>query len=248
MGLTNSSEFQTIGMPGMGYGGLGGFGGGGLLEGIILASLLRGRGGLMGDGSNGDLDADGIAAKVVQLQSTANISGEVQTLGNEIANSFAIQNLATQAQFNQTNTNIAQAASAASLASKDAQIDALRTANALQTNIEALSTKTDAQYAATLTAIANDGQATRALITQAEIAGLRDQLFAERRRADAREVEISINNSNQQTQNQLQSQTGVLGTILSGLGDQIAKNTNSVVAVGSTLLGTAQSANPVNIK
>lgn len=247
MGLTSLPEFNSIGGSGFGSG----FGSGGLLEGIILASLIgrNGNNGLFGgSGSNGDLDADAIAAKVVQLQNTANISGEIQGLGNEIASSFSIQNLASQSQFNQTNAAIAASAAASALASKDAEINTLRVANALQTNIEALSTKTDAQYAATLTAISADGQATRAMITQGTIDSLRDELNAERRRADATSIAINIANSQAQTQAQLQSQTGVLGTFLTGLGDQIAKNTNSVVAVGSTLLGTSQSANPVNIK
>lgn len=83
---------------GAGQGGLGGFGGGGLLEGLLLAGLLGGRrGGLFGGGEGGDganVLAGDIAAQVVNLQNSGDIKEEVQgTKAAIIADLQAVQGI-----------------------------------------------------------------------------------------------------------------------------------------------------------
>jgi len=94
-----------------------------------------------------------------------------------------------------------------------------------------------------------------ARINQAEVDNLRDQLFLERRRSDAKEVEISINNTANATamQMQLQSQRQMqdmndLHRRFDFFGNQIAKNSQDIINVGGALIGASQTANPTNIK
>lgn len=100
-------------------------------------------------------------------------------------------------------------------------------------------------------AINADGDATRALINSIEMQTLRDQLELERRGRQFREVEINVTQTNQQTQNQLQSQlqaqSQAIGNALNMLGDQINRQTNSMINLG-TMTGNAQTATNANTR
>lgn len=254
------TQYENVG-PGFGgwgggFGGFGGFGGAGLVEGLLFASLLGNRrGGLFGgDGGSPDLDASGIAAKVVELQNSANIRKEVSDLGNEVQNAFSIQNLANLAQFNQTNDNISKAAAAAALAGKEAELQALITANRLQTNIETLSTKTDAQFTATLTAIKDQGCETRELIMQQKIDSLQERLERERDHRRATENELTIVNTNTNINQQFQAQAQLQTQRdfdhqrrFDAIFDQVAKQNQGIINLG-TMVGNSQAASNTNVK
>jgi hypothetical protein len=251
------ATFQSDSIGGGGFGGnLFGGGNGGIIEGLLLGTLLGNRngGGFLGgnNGGSGDLDAAGIAAKVVELQNSSNLREQVANLGNDVSNSFNLQNLGIQAQFNQVDQAIAASTLTTALALKDAEINALKTANLLQTNIETLSTKNDAQFSATLQAINADGDATRALINANTMADLRDQLALERRRSDAREVEINITNSNAQSQNQLQAQlqnqNAFFASVISPLVEQVNSTRQGVINLGTMTGSATQASNSTNIR
>lgn len=258
------AQFSSDSIGGMGGLGLGGNNEGGLLMGLLFGSILGNRngGGLFGgnnNGGSGDLDAAGIAAKVVELQNSSNLREQVAGLGTEISNSFNLQNLGIQAQFNQVDQAIAASTLANALAAKEAEINALKTANVLQTNIESLSTKSDAQFSATLQAIANDGAATRALINANEMANLRDQLDSERRSRVARETEISITNNNINTNAQFQAQAQIqtqrdfdntrrFDFLFNQIQTAVATNSNINIGNAGATTNGVQNANPVNLK
>ena len=234
--------------------GLGGFGSGGILEGLILGALLRnGNGGLFGgNGSNGDMDADAIAAKVVELQNTSDLRSQIVGVQSDLQAALQAQDLNILTQFTATNAQIAQVDKNATIAALESKLAAVQSQNAIQGSIDALSVKTDAQNTQVLMAIANDGDKTRALITANEIANLREALELERRGRENRETEISIINTNTNTQNQFQAQMQTMQNSLSStlgvLADQISKQNQGIVAIGSTLTGNAQTATSANTR
>jgi hypothetical protein len=230
--------------------GLGGFGGGGILEGLILGALLRnGNGGLFGgNGSNGDMDADAIAAKVVELQNTSDLRSQIVGVQSDLQAALQAQDLNILTQLTATNAQIAQVDKNATIAALESKLASVQSQNAIQGSIDALSVKSDAQNTQVLMAINADGDKTRALITANEIANLREALELERRGRESREIEINIANSNAQSQAQLQQQTATFAGIISPLVDQLAKQNQGIVAIGSTLTGNAQTASNANTK
>ncbi len=107
------------------------------------------------------------------------------------------------------------------------------------------------QHCQTLQAINADGDATRALINVNTVNDLRDELLRERRRSDNRDIEISITNSNAQTQAQIQAQAQAqgsqLGLFFHNLNDQIAKQNQGIINLG-TMVGNSQAASNTNVK
>lgn len=86
-------------------------------------------------------------------------------------------------------------------------------------------------------AIANEAEKTRALITSNEIGNLRDELAAERRTNDRQHSDLTItqtvNQAQSQSQSQFQTLGNQLGSALGILNDQIARQNNSIVNLGS---------------
>ncbi len=107
MGLANNYEPNVMG----GGAGLGGFGGGGLIEGLLLATLLGRRGGLGGDG--GCTESDAIAAKVVALQNSSNLRDDICEMGTSIQSALQTQTNVQTIQFNNVREAIGVAAIAA---------------------------------------------------------------------------------------------------------------------------------------
>ncbi len=259
--MVNGARFESAGgMGGSGFGFGDGFGGGGILSGILLASLL-GRRGFGGDDNCKDNDnlAGNVASKVVDLQNSANLRQEVAgvatsvaALGNDLKGALAQQTLGQANEFRNLDNQICAAEKAAITASFEARIAALQSTNEIKSDINMLSVKTDAQTCEILRAINADGDATRALINVNTVNDLRDELLRERRRSDSREIEINVTQTNQQLQNQMQAQFQAqrddADRRFSALFSQVAKSGQDIIAVGSLLNGTTQTASPVNVK
>lgn len=232
--------------------GLFGTGGGGLIGGLILGSLLRNNGNLFG----GDGAAGGAVLRSPPEQVQANMS-IMQTLG-AIDKSVAVGTAAMEA---------SQAAQSASIVNQlNAQTGSLATridgtkeavnANAVtlmqqlnQVNTNLMMTANETQKT-----VQEDGDKTRALLVQQYEATLNRQLtdanaavIALQTKLDnslaTRGVEVTTtNNINQmQQQQQQQGQYHHLANLIWGLGQQIRSN-NEAINVGSGTL----TANPVN--
>lgn len=126
-------------------GGMGGglFGGnGGILEGLLLGALFGNRrGGLFGgcEGGGGDLAADAIAAKVVELQETGDIKEMVGEIKGELKD-------AMNAEFRGVDSRLFNIAEETILARKDAEIAALKATNQIENRMTAFEVSTDKQF------------------------------------------------------------------------------------------------------
>ena len=253
---TNMAEVMTPGMiMGMGGGGgdglFGGGGGGGLIGGLILGSLLRqGNGGLFGG------DGNGAGAAAVTSQGLADMS-LMQAIG-QVDKAVAVSTAAMEAsqanqtigitnQFNNVTGSLANRIEGVKDAVNANAVVLMQQLNAVNTQI--LTTANDTQ-----TAVYNDGDKTRALITsqyelnlQRQLADANAAIIELRSRefsgSAARGVEVTTtNNINQmQQQQQQQAQYGQLASLIYALGQNITA-TNAAINVGS---GT-QTANPAN--
>ena len=239
-------------MSGGGDGGLGFGSGGGLIGGLILGSLLRqNNGGLFG--GNGD-GAGGAAA--VTAQGTANMS-LMQAVG-QVDKAVAVGTAAMEAsQATQTIGITSQLNNTtASLANRiDGVKDTINTNNvALMQQLNGVNTMVMATANETQKTVMNDGEKTRALITQqyelnlqrqladanAAIIELRgDNRLAERSRG----IEVNTTNNINQMQQQMQQQSQYdrLGGYIASLAQSI-RSTNEAINVGSGTL----TANPTN--
>jgi len=240
-----------------GDGGLGFGSGGGLIGGLILGTLLRGNnGGLFGGGNDASAGALGAVLRNPPEQNQANMD-LMQSIG-AVDKAVAVSTAAMEAsQANQTIGFTGQLNNVTS--SIAARVDSVKEAvngNAmvLAQQLAALSQTTMENRYELSKDISNDGEKTRALITNqyeinlqrqladanAAIIELRgDNRLAERTRG----IEVTTtNNINQmQQQTQQQQQYGQLANMIYGLGQQI-RSTNEAINVGS---GT-QTANPTN--
>lgn len=189
-----------------------------------------------------------LAEAQVQL-ALAGSTGEIRTHLGQVENGVLIGQAAI-------NKNISEAI-AASLASQN-NINL----NVLQSSTANLIATKDSQYALA-TAIKEDGEKTRALITTNQIAEL-NRLAAERqdeiielRNAQARDrdrhgIEINMINNQNQNQLQFQAQAQVLSTLTGVLAEvgQLARATNQNLIIGNTgaVATGQQTANPVNVR
>lgn len=234
-------------MGGGGDGGLGFGSGGGLIGGLILGSLLRnGNGGLFG-GENGGVAGAVLRNPPEQNQANMDLMAGIGAVDKSVAVSTATmeasqatQTLGITSQLN----SITQALAARVEGVKEAVM-----ATAAQTNQNIMENR----YVISQN-ISNDGEKTRALITQQYEQNLTRQLqeanaaLIELRSqqnigAATRGVEITTtNNINQmQQQAQQQAQFGQLANLIYGLGQSI-RSTNEAINVGSGTL----TANPSN--
>ena len=230
-----------------------GFGGGGLIGGLLLGSLLRNNGNLFGG-------PDGIAGGAVlrnppeQNQANMDLMAGIGAVDKAVAVSTAAAENSNAMQTNMISGQLSQVAQATV-----AQITGVKEAvNAgtmvLAQQLNGLTQTTMENRYELSKDIQNDGDKTRALITAQYEATLNRQLgeanaalvelrsqanLAERTRG----IEVTTtNNINQmQQQQQQQQQFGQLANLIYGLGQQI-RSTNEAINVGS---GT-QTANPTN--
>jgi hypothetical protein len=239
-------------MTGAGDGGLFG-GGGGLIGGLILGSLLRNNGNLFGADGNAAAGAtlrsppEQVAANMSLMQSIGAVDKAVAVGTAAMEASQATQTIGITSQLNNTTASLA--------ARTDAVKEAVN-ANAmtLAQQIAALSQTTMENRYELSKDINEDGDKTRALITAQYEASLNRQLsdanaavIALQARFDTAErtrgVEVNTtNNINQmQMQQQQQQQYGQLYNAIWGLAQSIRSN-NEAINVGSGTL----TANPTN--
>ncbi len=218
---------DVVGGGGYGFGGFGGIAPIGL---IGLNTFLGGQNGWGNNWNNGGGAIPGttvLEQNVSDLRKdVSDVSTEVHKLGNEL-----------QLSFNASNMNIAN-----NFRNLDNQICAvdktvMQGNFAISSQMSNFQHAVDQQFCAVKQQINADGDATRALITQNLIDGLRAELAGERRGRDNREIEINVQNTAVATQSQLQAQLQQqrqeLGTFMNVVGDQLARQTNSIVNLGT---------------
>jgi hypothetical protein len=247
-------SMNPTGMMAMGGGGFdGGFGGGGLIGGLILGSLLRNNGNLFGgnggDGAGAVLRSppEQVQANMALMQSVGAVDKAVAVGTAAMEASQAAQSAAIVGQFNAVTGSLATRIDSTKEAVNAGAMIISQQLNGVQSSV-------DKNAWAITTAISNDGDKTRALITQQYEASLNRQLSEANNalaelRSDARlsertrGVEVTTtNNINQmQQQQQQQQQYGQLANLIWGLGQQI-RSTNEAINVGSGTL----TANPAN--
>lgn len=226
------------------------FGGGGLIGGLILGSLLRNNGNLFGNDGTG---AAALTNPLIQ-QTLGDIKAAIPLAEAQTQTAIsASQNALTNSIFNaQTVTQAGFAAQAQNLNQIENNI--LRETAGINASIAGVSRDVAVQTGTITSAISADGEKTRALLTAQYEAMLNRQLsdanaeiIALRNRFDTAErtrgVEVNTtNNINQmQQQSQQQQQYAQLYNAIWGLAQSI-RSTNEAINVGSGTL----TANPLN--
>lgn len=233
----------------------GGAGGGGLVGGLILGSLLRnGNGGLFGGGGNDVVNGAVLRNPPEQNQANMDLMGAIGGVDKAVAVSTAAMEGSQAAQTAGINASLNSVAS-----SLVTRIDGTKEAvNAgtmvLAQQLNGLNTNLMATANETQRTVYTDGDKTRALITQQYEMNLQRQLAdanaalvelrsENRLNERTRGIEVTTtNNINQmQTQQQQQQQFAQLGNYIALLAQQIRSN-NEAINVGSGTL----TANPVN--
>jgi len=239
------------GMMMSGYGGDGLFGGGGLIGGLILGSLLRNNGNLFGGDGAG---AAALRSPPEQSQANMSLMNAIGEVAKDVAVSTAAmeasqanQTIGITSQFNNTTASLASRVEGVKEAVNAGTMVLAQQLNGVQQQVM------QNRYELSKD-IQEDGDKTRALITQQYEATLNRQLTDANARvialetkldtgAVARGVEVTTtNNINQmQQQQQQQAQWGQLYNVLWGLAQNIRSN-NEAINVGSGTL----TANPTN--
>lgn len=251
------AEIMTPGMIMGGGGGdglFGGGGGGGLIGGLILGSLLRNGGNLLGNGAEGAALGATLRNPPEQNQANMDLMAGIGAVDKAVAVSQAAIENSNSMQTNMLSGQLSQVAQATV-----GQINGLKdvvNANsvALMQGQAAINQNIMENRYELSKDISADGEKTRALITQQYEINLQRQLadanaaIIELRSREfsgnaARGVEVTTtNNINQmQQQQQQQAQYGQLANLIWSLGQSI-RSENSAINVGS---GT-QTANPSN--
>ena len=228
-------------------GGDGLFGGGGLIGGLILGSLLRNNGNLFG----GDGAAGGAALRSPPEQSQANMSlmNAIGEVNRSVALGTATTETSNATQTGQLTNAINAATSANLIAIQGVKDNVSSLGGMLAQQINGVQQQVMENRYELSKDISNDGEKTRALLVQQYEATLNRQLsdanaavIALQAKLDnnsiARGVEVTTTNNINQMQ---QQQFGQLYNVLWGLAQNITAN-NGAINVGS---GT-QTANPVN--
>jgi hypothetical protein len=240
-------------MAGNGGDGLGFGSGGGLIGGLILGSLLRqGNGGLFG-GNGGDGAAgavlrsppEQVAANMSLMQSIGQVDKAVAVSTAAMEASQANQSIGLTNQFNSVAGSLATRVDSTKEAVNANSVALMQQLNTVNTNLLN-------GFNQTQSFINNDGDKTRALITQQYEATLNRQLsdanaaiiaLQNRAAIDSATNGINVTNTNNinqmQQQSQQQAQYGHLANLIYGLGQNI---TNGAINVGSGTL----TANPTN--
>lgn len=228
---------DMIGGRGLGFGG--GDSGGGLVGGLLIGALL-GRGGLGGLGGDAGRDCrDCVTNESLNQQTLGDIKASIPYAESQVQLALATQMADLTAQ-NNTNTQTL-----------------LINQFGLEKSIAAVDTNVDRQTTAIQVAIANSERNVLEVINQNRIKDLEQQLTvsqlreAENRAINREQVNshnttVTVNQAQAQAQLQNQEIRFALNSLLHGFG-QIAKATNSNVVVGSTGVGTTQTANPTNV-
>lgn len=242
------------GMMMSGYGGGDGlFGGGGLIGGLILGSLLRNNGNLFGNDGNA-VGGAVLRSPPEQTQANMDLMAAIGAVDKSVAVSTAAmeasqanQTIGITSQFNNTTASLAARVEGVKESVNAGTMVLAQQLNGLQQQVM------ENRYELSKD-VSNDGDKTRALITAQYEAMLNRQLtdanarvialetrFEGAERARGVEVNTTNNINQMQQQAQQQAQYSQLANLIWGLGQQI-QSTNSAINVGS---GT-QTANPAN--
>lgn len=251
------AEIMTPGMIMGGGGGdglFGGGGGGGLIGGLILGSLLRNGGNLLGNGAEGAALGATLRNPPEQNQANMDLMAAIGAVDKATAVSTAAMEASQATQTLGITTQLNNVAS--SLAARTDNLKDIVNTNsvALMQGQAAIQQNIMENRYELSKDISSDGEKTRALITQQYELNLQRQLadanaaIIELRSREfsgnaARGVEVTTtNNINQmQQQQQQQAQYGQLANLIWSLGQSI-RSENAAINVGS---GT-QTANPSN--
>lgn len=231
----------------------GGLGGGGLIGGLILGALLRNNGNFFGGGNDAGAGAvlrsppEQVQANMSIMQSLGAIDKGVAVSTASMEASQAAQSAAINASLNSVASSLATRVDGTKEAVNAGTMVLAQQLNQLNTNLMATANETQK-------VVTQDGDKTRALITQQYEASLNRQLsdanaavIALQAKIDngaaTRGVEVTTtNNINQmQQQAQQQQQFGQLANLIWGLSQSIRSN-NEAINVGSGTL----TANPTN--
>jgi hypothetical protein len=267
-----ASATPAIGAPSVAVvPGGGGFGEGGLLSTLLLLGLLGGNGGIGNrkdcvdqaslNGLQDGLNTNAILGKLGAIEAAipyneAQVQLALAGLGDQLTRTITNGQIALMQ--GQSALQLAEATSTAAI-----QNNICSTAQTLLAGQAAINTNIDRTATTVVNAIRDDGNATRALITENVIQGLRDdkvilanelaEIRNERNRdRDRHGIEVTTIVNQQQAQLQFQEQRQRLDMLtnhLCGISGQIARATNSNVIVGNTgAVGTGtQTANPTNV-
>ena len=230
-------------------------GGGGLIGGLILGSLLRNNGNLFGtDGAGAGALGAALRNPPEQNQANMDLMQAIGAVDKSVAVSTAAmeasqanQTIGLTSQFNSTTGSLATRIEGVKDAVNANSVALMQQLNAINTQV--LTTANDTQ-----TAVYNDGDKTRALITAQYEAALNRQLsdanaavialqtrYENAERARGIEVTTTNNINQMQQQTQQQQQYGQLYNALWGIAQNISA-TNQAINVGSGV----QTANPLN--
>lgn len=233
--------------------GLFGMGGGGLIGGLILGSLLRNNGNLFG-GPDGAAAGAVLRSPPEQVQANMSIMQSLGAIDKGIAVSTATIENSNSQQTNMLSGQLSQVAQATVNQITGVKEAVNAGAMVLAQQLNGLEKTTMENRYALSQDITADGDKTRALLVQQYEAALNRQLSDANARVialeakmdnatSARGVEVTTtNNINQmQQQAQQQAQFNQLAGLIYSLGQQI-RSTNEAINVGS---GT-QTANPTN--
>lgn len=224
-----------------------GFGGGGAM-GLILGLLLA-RGGLLGNDVRRDCD-DCVTNESLNQQTLGDIKASIPLSEAQVQLAMAGLQASLSGQATADTQYLSNSLTQTQLAIQAAT-------SALARDIASVDTNVDRQSTAIQVAIKDDGEKTRALITNNQIAELNQRLTVAqlenaenraviREQSNSHNVTVQVNQQQAQNQLQFQQQNFLLNQLLNGFG-QIARATNSNVVVGSTGVGTTQTANPTNV-
>lgn len=223
--------------------GRGGMLGGGS-DGLGLIALLA----LLGRGNNGGLFGGNGSGDGVGLQAAVDTNAILGKLGT-IEGAIPLAEAQVQLALAGVQNSLQQGLSAI-------QLESANGFGAVNANVE----RTGWQLSQ---AISNDGEKTRALITNNQIAELNRQLSVAQleaielrsesgRERDRHGIEITMTNNQNQNQLQFQAQNQVLAGLTNALIEvgQVARATNSNVIVGNAGATTtgAMTANPTNVR
>jgi hypothetical protein len=233
-------------------GGDGLFGGGGLIGGLILGSLLRNNGNLFG--ADGAAGAAALRSPPEQSQANMSLMNAIGEVGKQVALGTATVETSNATQTGQLTNAINSSTSANLIAIQSIKDNISAATQALTQQINGVNQQVMENRYELSKDISNDGEKTRALLVQQYEATLNRQLtdanaavIALQAKLDgnaaARGVEVTTtNNINQmQQQQQQQQQWGQLYNAIWGLAQNIRSN-NEAINVGSGTL----TANPTN--
>lgn len=242
IGNFDANSVGGWGASGMGAGNFGNFGGG------IGAFGLFGLLGIDSLGNRKHDDGDGCGKQAALLAAIANTKDAAVAEGRGVLAAIVNAKDTTVAEGRALTAAVAANREASAAQAYAAAIQAANNTQAIQNQASAIAVVNDKRFDDLALAGVQQTAAILARINQSEVDALRDQLHNERRRGDSKDIEITMIQNQNQLQAQAQVQNFDIHRKFDALFNQQAKSGQDIIAVGSLLAGTTQTANPVNVK